>query len=469
MSGTHYVGGRSDWPGMTASLTCRDDLRVHPLTANQEWEWDFDHSIGSAPYHRPVLLRLRGPLRPSALREAVAEAVGRHESLRTRYPLVEGRRVQVVDPPGSRPLPLVDLTSLPVGAREEALLSIGRDDAATPFDMAGGTTTRWALVRLAADHHALLVSPHHVAVDLWSLSVLAADVADCYRRAAEGEPLAACPAPLQPAEWARQEQERWSPESLDAALGPWRDALGELPPLELPVDPLSVPGALSEGWLWSTHIEAGLSEAVRALSRRHGVTVFVTLLAAYHCMLARVCDVERLATYSLTARRHSRAMENAVGLYSDYLRVFADLTGDPTFAEILARTADRVLDGQDTQRIPNERLLHGTGNGARPHPLERLGFNMHNTPTVEFPLSQTVEAAAVDFEADVRGPVTTYWRAHLFFDAFDFGNGPIALEVFTAKELYASTGPSTWAERFSAVLARAVTDDRVALSGLPGH
>ncbi|WP_193776103.1 condensation domain-containing protein [Streptomyces sp. E2N166] len=445
------------------------DLDAHPLTANQEWEWDFDHSIGSAPYHRPVLLRLRGPLRPCALREAVAAAVRRHHSLRTRYPLVDGRRMQVVDPPWSRPLPLIDLTSLPARAREDALVRIGRDDAASPFDMAGGTTVRWGLVRLAADHHALLVSPHHVAVDLWSLSVLAADIAAHYRHAAAGEPLPVRPAPLQPTQWASAERERWTSERLDAALAPWRDALARLPALELPADHPPTPGPKAEGWLLSTHLEAGLSDAVRALSRRHGVTVFVALLAAFHSMLARVCDVDRLVTYSLTARRHSRAMEDAVGLYSDYLRVFADLTGDPPFAEVLARTADRVLDGQDTQRLPNEWLLRGTDDGTRPHPLERVGFTMHNTPPVGFPLSDGIRAAAIDFDAHGQGPVTTYWRAHLFFDTFDFGSGPIATEIFTAKELYASTAPSDWARRFSAVLARIVEDDQVPLSRLPGR
>ncbi|MFF9118748.1 condensation domain-containing protein [Streptomyces massasporeus] len=444
-------------------------LGPYPLTANQEWEWDFDHSIGSAPYHRPVLLRLRGPLHPCALREAVAAAVRRHYSLRTRYPLVDGCRMQVVDPPGSRPLPLVDLTSLPVGEREESLLRIGRGDAATPFDLAGGTTVRWALVRLAADHHALLVSPHHVAVDLWSMSVLAADVADHYRRAAAGEPLPLRPAPLQPTDWAQAEREHWTPERLDTALAPWRDALARLPALDLPADHPPAPGPLPECWLLSTHVETELSDAVRALSRRHGVTVFVTLLAAFHSMLARVCDVDRLVTYSLTARRHSRAMEDAVGLYSDYLRIFADLTGDPTFAQVLARTAERVLEGQDTERLPNERLLRGTDDGTRPHPLERVGFNMHNTPPVSFPLSDGTRAAAIDFDRHGEGPVTTYWRAHLFFDVFDFSSGPIALEVFTAKELYASTAPSEWARRYSAVLAEVVADDQAPLSRLPGR
>lgn len=447
-----------------------EDLDAHPLTANHEWEWGFDRSIGSAPYHRPVLLRLRGPLRPCALREAVDAAVRRHHSLRTRYPRVDGRRMQVVDPPGSRPLPLVDLTHLPEGDREAALLRIGRDDAATPFDVADGTTVRWALVRMAADHHALLVAPHHIAVDLWSMSVLADGIAAHYRHVAAGEPPPVRPAPLQPAEWARAERDHWIPERLDAALAPWRDALTRLPALDLPTDDVPAPGpVLPECWQLTTHVEVQLSDAVRALSQRHGVTVFVTLLAAFHCMLARVCDVDRLVTYSLTARRHSRAMEDAVGLYADYLRVFADLSGDPPFAQVLARTADLVMDGQDTQRLPNEWLLHGTDDGTRPHPLERVGFNMHNTPPVEFPLSDGVRAAAIDFDRHGEGPVTAYWRAHLFFDTFDFGSGPIALEAFTAKTLYARTAPADWVERYTAVLARIAADDQVPLSRLPGR
>ncbi|MFJ9442566.1 condensation domain-containing protein [Kitasatospora sp. NPDC101235] len=439
---------------------------AHPLTANQEWEWSFDDSIGSAPYHRPVLLRLKGPMRPLALRDAVAAAVRRHHSLRTRYPLVDGRRMQVVDPPESRPLPLVDLSRLPADKQEEALMRIGRDDAATPFDMAGGTTVRWALARLAHDHHALLVSPHHVAVDLWSMSVLAADIATHYGHAAAGEPPPARPGPLQPTRWAHTERERWTPERLDAALAPWRDGLARLPALDLPADHPPAPRQLPECWLLSTHLDTALSDGVRALSRRHGVTVFVALLAAFHCMLARACDVDRLVTYSLTARRHSRAMEDAVGLYADYVRIFADLTGDPTFAQVLARTMDRVLDGQDTQRLPNEWLLRGTDDGTRPHPLERVGFNMHNTPPIAFPLPDGVRAEAIDYDGPA-GPVTTYWRAHLFFDTFDFGTGPIAMEVLTAKELYASTGPADWARRFAAVLARVVEDDRMPLSRLP--
>lgn len=447
-----------------------NDPTPHPLTANQQGELGFDRHIGSAPYHDPVLVRLRGSLQVGAVQAAVAEVVRRHESLRTRFVVIDGEDRQVVDPPGSRPLPWIDLAGLAPAQQEQALRRIGRDELSTPFDLAEGTAVRWALIHLALDHHALLVSPHHIAADMWSMGVLAADFTAAYVHAAAGTPPPLGPPPMQPAQWAHLEQKRWSPERVAEAVAPWRAALEQLPAPNLPADHRPDAATWTECWLEHADLGVELSEGVRELSRRRGVTVFVVLLAAFQCMLARACDVERLVTCSLTARRDRRDTAEAVGIYADFLRVMAHLPDDLTFAQVLARTSEAVLDAQEDQHLPGEWLLRGTEvDGVQPHPLEHAGLNLYNTPPVE--LRGLGEALCSVVEPDERpiGPTTTCWRGNVFIDAYDFGAGSIVLDVGLAKDLFNEDAPARWARLYRAVIAQATAGDHVPLSQLPVH
>ncbi|MCA2221087.1 non-ribosomal peptide synthetase [Nonomuraea aurantiaca] len=333
--------GLPDGPGL--SLTPRPPGTLPPLSAGQERLW-FLHRLdpGDASYNMYIVRRIRGPLDPGALRRALTALLARHESLRTRFPEVDGRPVAVVEHAG-RP---ADVELLDAGDEAEArALVAARTNA--PLDLGAAPPLRITLIRLGGDDHVLCVVLHHIIADGWSITVLLDDLARLYAEPGSLNPLA-----VQHGDVARWQREQ----DGSAALEYWRERLADPPTLALHTDRPHTPGP-ARGDFHLLDIPDDLAKALDATARRQRSTLFMVLLAAYQVLLARHTGQTDILVGSPTAGRDRVELEPIVGYLSTTLVLRGDLSGDPTLDELLARTRRTVLEAMAHQDVPFERLL----------------------------------------------------------------------------------------------------------------
>ncbi|MEW5929506.1 MAG: amino acid adenylation domain-containing protein [Gemmatimonadota bacterium] len=330
-----------------------------PLSFAQQRLWVLDRlEPGSAAYNMPGALRLRGPLHAPALRAAVAELVRRHEALRTTFAEQGGAPVQVVRPPAPLPLPLVDLRALPGAARERHAERLASVEARRPFDFARGPLLRTTLVRLGDEDHVLLLTLHHVVSDGWSMGVLVREVFALYDAFSRGGPSPLPELPVQYADYAVW-QRRWlSGEALERQLAWWRERLAAAPPLlELPTDRPRPALPRHRGAACPLHLDAALAGELRALGRREGVTLFMTLLAGFAVVLGRWAGQEDVVVGTPIAGRTRRETEGLIGFFLNTLALRTDLSGNPSFRALLGRVREATLGAYAHQDLPFERIL----------------------------------------------------------------------------------------------------------------
>ncbi len=260
--------------------------RPLPLSFAQQRLWFVDRlQPGSPAYNMPYRFRLRGALDVRALERSLAEIVRRHESLRTRFATAGEEPVQVVGAAGPVPIPLTDLRGVDAEREVRRLMD---EEAARPFDLAAGPLLRTTLVRLADEEWVLLVTLHHAVSDGWSMGVLTREVSEAYAAFTEGRDPDLPELPVQYADYAVWQRGWLSGETLEAQLGWWRERLAGAPPLlELPTDRPRPTTQGERGESVGVALPAETSRALRAIARREGATLFMTLLAAWQLLLSR--------------------------------------------------------------------------------------------------------------------------------------------------------------------------------------
>ncbi len=333
--------------------------RALPLSFSQQRLWFLDQlEPGNPVYNLARVLRLRRPADVPALRRALAEIVRRHEPLRTVFAEVDGGPAQVVAPAGPVPLPVVDLASLPEGGRGVEALALLSEAVLRPFDLRRGPLLRVLLVREAADRSTLLVCMHHIVSDGWSMGVFFRELAALHEAFAAGLPSPLPEPEVQYADWALWQQRRLTGAVLEEQLGYWTERLAGAPPLlELPADRPRPPVPAGRGATVSRVLPRGDAEALRALARREGATLFMTLLAAFDVLLARWSGQEDVVVGTPTAGRGRRETEGLIGFFVNTLALRVDVAGDPAFRELLARVREAALGAHAHQDLPFERLV----------------------------------------------------------------------------------------------------------------
>src|SRR6266566_38334 len=331
--------------------------RVLPLSFAQQRLWFLDQlDPGSNEYYLPSLIRLGGDVDGAALGAALAGVVARHEVLRTRLVAgADGVAHQVIDPPSPVPLPVADVSGEADSAR--ALGRLVGQDSAVPFDLAGGPLIRALLVRLGAAGHVLVLSMHHVVFDEWSGRILRRELSALYAAFQAGEPDPLPPLLVQYADFAVWQREHLTGEILDRQLEYWRDQLAAVPALELPADRPRPPVRSAEGAALQFSVPAEVSKRLRVLSRERGVTMFMTLLAAFAVVLGRYCGVDDVVVGAPVANRNRAETEDLIGFFINTLVMRTDLSGDPSFAELLGRVRDTALAAYAHQDLPFEQLV----------------------------------------------------------------------------------------------------------------
>ncbi|SEH00744.1 amino acid adenylation domain-containing protein [Nonomuraea solani] len=325
-----------------------------PLSPAQERMW-FLYRLdpADASYNVYLARRLRGALEPDRLVAALGAVVARHETLRTRFPEVDGVPVAVVEPDATVVVERVDLTELPAGEREAEARRRVNARVNAPFDLVAAPPVRATLVRLAADEHVLCVVFHHIVGDGWSQNVLLGDLAACYEGAGLPELV------VQHGDVTRWRQEREAAGARDAALAYWRERLAGVPALELPAD-RPRPGE-RRGAVHRARVPHEVVGVLEELGRTTGTTLFMVLLAAYQALLARQSGQADLAVGTAVAGRDRVELEPLIGFLAETLVLRGDLSGDPAFTDLLVRTRRTVLDAFTHGDVPMERMGGGTG------------------------------------------------------------------------------------------------------------
>ncbi len=330
-----------------------------PLSFAQERLWFLDQlEPGRATYNMPLALLAEGDLAPEVLERSLSRVVARHETLRTRFASRQGRPVQVVDPPSGFALAQIDLSGLAAEPRTAEARRLAAAEGARPFDLARGPLLRGALLRLAAAEWGVLLTLHHVVSDGWSLGLLMNEVSTLYSGLARGEEPALPALPIQYADFTAWQRGWLSGDVLAAEIAYWRARLAGVPPvLDLPLDRPRPPVQALRGGFQTLELPLAVSASLRELARRDGATLFMVLLAVWQTLLGRLAGAERLAVGTPIAGRNHLETEKLIGFFVNTLVMPLDLSGEPTFQELLSRSRESCLGAYAHQDLPFEKLV----------------------------------------------------------------------------------------------------------------
>jgi amino acid adenylation domain-containing protein len=362
--------------------------RIEPSFA-QERLWFLEQlHPGTAVYNMPLAVSLRGRLDLRALAGGLTALARRHETLRTRFADAGGRPLQEIAPHLELAPALVDLSALHGEGRGVAarLLAV---ESRRPFDLAALPLVRAVLLRLRAEEHVLHLNMHHVISDGWSLGVLVRELAAFYRAGVAGVAAPLPALPVQYADFARW-QRRWlAGEVLERQLAYWRGLLADLEPLALPTDRPRPPVPRHRGATVPLALAPVLAEALTDLGRRQGMTLYMTLLAAFCVTLARTAGgVREVAVGSPVAGRNRREIEELIGFFVNTVVLRVDLRGDLTWRELLARVRQVAVEAQSHQDVPFEKVVDALS-GQRDlatSPLFQVMFALQNLPFADLEL-----------------------------------------------------------------------------------
>ena len=357
-----------------------------PLSFAQQRLWFIDQlQPGSDNYNLAMPLWIDGRLDLPLLGRTVSEVVRRHEVLRTRFRTVEGRVVQVIDPPRPMRPPLVDLSALPSQAGGAEALRLAGEDARRPFDLGRDDLLRLTMLCLDAGRtaHVALFSSHHIISDGWSTGVLAREITALYEAFAAGRPSPLPGLPVQYADFAHWQREWLRGEALEVQLSFWREQIAGAPQvLELPLDRLRPAVQTLRGAVRRIVLPPPLTAAVHALCRREDATPFMILLAAWATLLGRLAGQEDVLLGTPIAGRNYREIEDLIGLFVNTLVMRANLSGAPGFTALLKRVRRMALDAYAHQDLPFELLVDEVAaeRDLAHSPLSQVLFALQNAP-----------------------------------------------------------------------------------------
>ncbi|MDW8319701.1 MAG: condensation domain-containing protein, partial [Anaerolineae bacterium] len=359
-----------------------------PLSFAQQRLWFLDQLEPDSPlYNLPAAVRLTGRLDVTALRRALVALVQRHEALRTTFADPDGEAYQAIAPASAAEmlvtLPVDDLSALPEATREAEARRLAVEEARRPFNLTTGPLLRCRLLRLGDQEHVVLLTMHHIVGDGWSVGVLIRELAALYAAFAEGTAPALPDLPVQYADFAYWQRGWLQGETLDAQLAYWRQQLAGLPPLlELPTDRPRPPIPSYRGDTVEITLPPELAAALKALSRREGATLFMTLLAAFQALLHRYSSQDDIAVGTPIAGRTQRETEGLIGFFVNTLVLRGRLGDNPTFRELLRRTRETALEAYAHQDLPFETLVDALApvRDMSYSPLFQVLFTMQNQP-----------------------------------------------------------------------------------------
>ncbi len=365
----------------TNHITPQSRLVPPPLSFAQQRLWFLDQwEPQSAAYLLPYAWRIQGPLNIKALSTSLSHLIARHETLRTAFQLQDGQPVQIITPPESVTLSILDLSDQPKEAQTERCLQLIQAEAQCPFDLQTSPLMRSQLLRCGPEEHVFLLTFHHIITDAWSMGVVWQELSEGYSAAVEDRNPDFAPLPIQYADFAIWQRQWLQGETLEKQLNFWREQLSALPAsLDLPTSRSRPPEQTYHGSSLSFALPQSLSQQLTTFSHQEGVTLFMTLLTAFQVLLARYTGQTDIAVGSPIANRTQTELEGLIGFFVNTLVLRANLEGQLTFRELLLQVRETCLEAYAHQDIPFEKLVEDLQPVRDPsrHPLIQAMFQVH--------------------------------------------------------------------------------------------
>ncbi|MEW2268862.1 non-ribosomal peptide synthetase [Streptomyces griseofuscus] len=358
-----------------------------PVSFAQQRLWFLDQLVpDNAFYNIPHIRRLRGQVDVDVLERAVSEIVARHEVLRTRFVSVGGQPRQVIAAPEPVRIRVVDLAP-----GDEAGVVVGQE-VTGPFDLTLGPLLRVTLVRIGADDQVLCVVMHHIVSDDWSMGVFQRELDALYAAFTAGEPSPLRPLPVQYADFAMEQRGRLVEDILDQQVSYWRRRLEGMPQaLALPADRPRPATPTYAGSTVEFQVPDEVAQGLRTLSRDQGVTLYMTLLAAFSGLVSRWANTSDVVVGSATAGRIRPELEDLIGFFANTLVMRTDCTGDPAFTDLIVRARDTALGAYAHQDLPFEQLVEelDPDRDLSRNPLVQVMFQLMDAPSERLRLTGT--------------------------------------------------------------------------------
>ena len=443
------------------SIPRRAERGTAPLSFAQQALYFLDRlEPGSATYNVVRAIRIRGALDVAALERVLEEVLRRHESLRTRFREDGGTVIAEIVPAREFSLPVVEIGAAAGEDAEREALRIAEDEAARPFDLACGPLARARLLRLDPQDHILVLTMHHIASDAWSVGVLFRELSALYEAFSTGKPSPLPELPIQYGDFTHWQRGWLEGKVLEEQLSYWRKQLAGNPVLlQLPTD-RSRPALLSpRGAVERVGFSRELTEALQELSRREGATLFMTLVAAFQALLARHTGQEDIVVGTSVANRDRPEIEGLIGFFVNTLILRSDLSGDPTFRELLERVREVAIGAYANQDLPFEKLVQEL------RPQRNLGRN----PLLHAALSfQSADQEPPVFQGLTTNlvPVETRTSKLDLLLHVDERGGSLFLQCEYSTDLFESATIRRILGHFRNLLESVVTDPQRRLSAL---
>ena len=438
------------------------NLTELPLSAGQEQLWFIDQFAPGLPtYNVAGTLRLDGELDVDALGRAFDALVARHEILRTRLDSVDGRPVQIIDPPPSPTIFTVrDLSGLEPAEREAVFAAEAIEFGLLPFDLAKGPLVRTALVRLGDREHALHLNVHHSAFDGWSFAVCVRELAALYAAEVAGEPAALPEMPIQFADFAIWERGRLEGgPAVDELVAYWTENLHGVGSIQLPTDRARPVLQSFDGALERAAMGADVLAGLRAVSRQAGTTIFVTLLSALQVLLQRYSGQDDIVVGTASANRSREELAPLIGFLVNTLPVRTDTSGDPSFTELLERVKTTTLAAYAHQDLPFPKMIEAlkVERDASRAPLFQIGFTILEDEPESF------TAGGLRIGVDPIDAPTAKFDLNFFMQA----HTDLTVEVAYAVALYDPATVRRMLSSLRVLMAGIVANPSAKLSELP--
>ncbi|QIR37151.1 amino acid adenylation domain-containing protein [Tolypothrix sp. PCC 7910] len=333
-----------------------DDL---PLSFSQERLW-FIHQLqpNSSTYNVSFAFRLQGLLNISALERSFNEIIQRHEALRTRFFAADNQPVQVIAPSFNLKLPVINLQQLSQQEKETQVLQLIKNEVQQPFDLEQNSLLRCYLLQLGSNEYVLLLSVHHIAFDGWSEGVFWRELTALYTAFAAGKPSPLPELPIQYADFAVWQRKWLQGQVTDTQLNYWKRQLADAPPLlELPTDRVRPPVQTNRGSILHFRLDEQLTQKLKSLSEKSGATLFMTLLTGFVILLSRYSNQQDILVGSPIANRNRSEIESLIGFFVNILVLRTDVSGNPTFWELLQRVRQVAIEAYAHQDVPFEQVV----------------------------------------------------------------------------------------------------------------
>lgn len=327
-----------------------------PLSFAQQRLWFLDQlQPGNPAFNIFLPMRLTGQLNLEALKRSFNEVINRHEALRTIFTLVNGEPFQVIIPNLELNIPVIDLQQSP--AREAEILRLTHQAAQLPFNLGQAPLLRVTLLRLATTEHVLLLAMHHIIADGWSIGVLARELNILYKSFCQNQPSPLPNLPIQYVDFAIWQRQWLQGEYLAAQIRYWQRQLANIPVLQLPTDYPRPTVQTFRGARQAFLLPKPTLEKLKAINPHKGITLFMILLAAFQTLLYWYTGQEDIAIGTDIANRNQPETKDLIGFFANQLVLRTNLSGNPTFEELLQRVREITVDAYANQDLSFDKLV----------------------------------------------------------------------------------------------------------------